>query len=184
MPYVTPDRREFLEPALAALASILKPTVEHLEGAIEVLLTTLSPTMDRTDSLTQDSTWKDEPWYDVATLAADRLLEIADPKVGDKNYFISELILRVWFERVGYSTINTVVGVLSALRASHAPIVSPFDVGLVECLGVLRCLEHELLRRVHDPYEDDQISASGDIFEPRLGSRYIAPNHPLHRLGL
>lgn len=186
MPYVSPDRREFLEPALSVLSSNLPKTSEALEGAIEVLLTSVYPRLDARNLINQnESKWAKKTWYEVASLAADRLQEIDSPKAGDKNYFISELILRVWFsERVSYSAINTVVGVLQALRTDHSPILTPYEENLIEIVGVLRCLEHEFLRRVHDPYEDDQITASGDIFEQRLGPRYSRPEPGLacHRL--
>lgn len=182
MPYVTYARRQALEPALNVLTSNLKPTIEDLEGAIEVLLTSLQPSADQADCLTTDSTWKDRPWYEVACLAATALTNMEmGVQVGDVNYMITSLILRTWFmhQPVSYTRINDIVGVLTSLRTGHSPIISPFDEAGIQVAGVLRCVDHEFMRRVHDVYEDGKILDNDDVFESWLGDKYKAPNQPL-----
>ncbi len=182
MPYIMYHRRQALEPALSVLASHLDPTIEDLEGAIEVLLTSLQPQADRHDCLCTDSTWKDRPWFEVAELAATALANMPEGvQVGDVNYMITSVILRTYFmhDPVSYTKINDIVGVLTALRTGHSPIISPLDASGVKVAGVLRCVDHEFMRRVHDPYEDGKILDNDDVFEFWLGGMYRAPNQPL-----
>ena len=176
MPYVTYDRRQALEPALSSLVSVLEPTIEDLEGAIEVLLTSLQPGADAHDCLGTDSTWKAHPWYDIACLAATALTNMPPDgvQVGDVNYMITSVILRTYFMHnpVSYTSINDIVGVLTALRTGHSPIASPLDKLGVKVAGVLRCVDHEFMRRVHDPFENGKIVDNEDVFESWLGEMY------------
>lgn len=169
MPYVTYDRRQALEPALSSLVSVLEPTIEDLEGAIEVLLTSLQPGADV-------NTWKGHTWYDIACLAATALSNMPHygVQVGDVNYMITSVIIRLYFmhDPISYTKINEIVGVLTALSTRHSPFISPLDEAGVKVAGVLRCVDHEFMRRVHDPFENGKIVDNEDVFESWLGEMY------------
>lgn len=178
MPYTTYSRRQALEPSLSVLTSNLKPTIEDLEGAIEVLLTSLQPNADQHDGSFLGSSWKDHSWYGAAVLAAAALKNMDDGvQVGDVNYMITSLILRVWFthQPVSYARINDIVGVLTTLRAWQSPPTWTRNEEGIKVVGVLRCVDHEFMRRVHDIYEDGKIKDNGDVFESWLGKEYRAP---------
>jgi hypothetical protein len=162
MPYIPEDRRDLLETSLEDYAVTLKGKT-NLELCDAVLLV-LSAFEDAA------SPGGDFDWNDEAANLCDDLGDLPNgPNVGDLNYTITCLLEKAVIGiEVRYSKLNRCAGILSTLRTGCAPVLQNADEDvcnrLIDCLGVLRCCEHEFLRRLHDPYEDSCIDRNGDCF--------------------
>jgi hypothetical protein len=163
MPYIPENRREELEvPLLAFNATQRGADRADLLDSVLLILSAYEEAAKPSD---------DFNWTDEAANLRDALCALRDgPNVGDLNYTITRFLEGVVIgDEVRYSKINLCAGLLSTLRTASAPILSGFGGlpafdRLVDCMGVLRCCEHEFLRRLHDPYEDACIKKNGDCF--------------------
>lgn len=171
--YVSPNR-DIIDPWIRQIAD-LSPAenINALEGQIMVILGAWYPGIDKPSILEPNhnpSELAGEIWFGPALSLANRLKDMDGLKQGDINYAITALIIETWFAdgKPGYSKINDVVGVLTFLRTVLAPIVHPFEPRLVQILGILRCAEHEFLRRVHDPYENLKLWENTDCYPEEI----------------
>jgi len=164
MPYIPQDRRDLLEEPLLRFIELHKGSSNaRLCDCVLVILSSFNE--DAGSSLGFH-------WEDTDFDLRDSLTDLPDgPNVGDLNYTITRFLEGAVIEdEVRYSKLNRCVGVLSTLRVLSAPLLSgarceELANNLIDCLGVLRCCEHEFLRRLHDPYEDKCIEKNGDCFE-------------------
>lgn len=163
MPYIPTKRREALEAPLRAFIEERKGS-DNLDLCACVLLIL---------SAYEDAAKPSEEFYfSEAAIDLRDALEDLTPNVGDLNYTITRFLEGAVIEdEVRYSKLNRCAGVMTTLRVSCAPILGAamgerYTMNrLIDCLGVLRCCEHEFLRRLHDVYEDAMIEKNGDCFK-------------------
>ena len=179
MLYVPKEDREYLEPALATVTSVVIDKtnyVQVLQYALYRLATSLYAKL-RNVNHSANPFHLDMPLRESVRAAVDDLAEKIKARTAEKNqqmYFVgllnystTELLLRAGLEELRYwrgevfKGINQIVAMTFWDEVKRHTLNDPFSTAIFSVL--MNGVPHEFNRRLLDDYEDIQILKNGDV---------------------